>query len=189
MTPVKIRRVRLQVRDWLFVGALVAVVATATLASYTVGHIRAERDALSVALTQQRDQAEASGQTPVAPAAKEIQRDPTIVKGPPGEQGQPGHPGPTGPAGPGGSTGPGGPPGANGPAGNPGPTGPPGPAGPAGQNGKDGQDGTDGATGPAGPQGPAPVSWTFADTLGRPVTCTRVPESPDSAPTYTCERI
>lgn len=51
------------------------------------------------------------------------------------------------------------------------PPGPPGPQGPQGQPGADGK---------------PPAGWTWTDVLGRRYTCARDPNSPDSAPTYTC---
>lgn len=184
MTPIKIRR-SLRVRDWLFVLAVVAMVGGTIMAAYQVGHIRAERDALSIALTQQREQAEQSGQLPVAPPPEEIRRDPTIVRGPTGPAGPPGPPGPEGPPG---SPGP---PGAGGARGPGGPGGVPGPSGPAGKDGADGEPGPagpPGADGRDGADGKPPASWTYTDTLGRPVTCHRDTDSPDTAPTYTCDR-
>lgn len=199
MTPVRIRRVRLRVRDWLFIGGLAVAAVTVVLSAYAVGHIRAERDALSVALTAQRGQAEAAGQTPVAPPPEAIQRDPTIVKGPAGDQGpagdpgapgrtgSPGPPGPPGEPGSDGEPGPGGPPGGIGPSGPPGPVGPAGPPGADGEDGAPGAPGADGEDGRDGEDGEPPAAFTYRDLLG-PVTCRRDADSPDSAPTYTCER-
>lgn len=184
-------RPRLHFRDWLSIVATAALAVGLLYLATQIGLLRQESDALSIALTQQRGQAEASGQTPVAPPPEEIRRDPTIVKGPPGEQGAPGRSGEPGPAGS---------PGAPGKPGAPGTPGPTGPAGAAGVPGKDGAAGEDGAPGPAGSPGatgPAgadgkdgepPASWTWTDHLGTKRTCTRDSGSLDSAPTYTCTR-
>lgn len=106
-----------------------------------------------------------------------------------GERGPPGPPGPAGPPPPcaqqpGGCVGP---PGADGGEGEPGQVVP----GPRGEPGESVQ-GPPGEAGPAGPQGQRgepgspPTSFTFHDALGREQECTRDPESPDDAPTYTC---
>jgi hypothetical protein len=55
-----------------------------------------------------------------------------------------------------------------------------------GQSGKDGADGKDGRDGVDGTSGQPPASWTWTDAAGREQTCTRNPESPDTAPTYSC---
>ena len=186
-------RPRLHLRDWLTIFAAALIGVSILWLSARVGTSERQTEALSVALTQQREQAQGAGLEPVSPPAEEIRKDPTIVHGPrgePGERGWPGPPGPTGPPGLTGRPGPTGPPGPEGEDGasNVGPSGPPGPAG------ADGQDGTDGAPGPAGPPGPAgvdgepPASWTWSDLVGTTYTCRRVPDSPDTAPTYTCER-
>lgn len=55
-----------------------------------------------------------------------------------------------------------------------------------GQPGKDGADGKDGRDGIDGISGQPPASWTWTDAAGREQTCTRNPDSPDTAPTYSC---
>jgi len=65
-------------------------------------------------------------------------------------------------------------------------SGAPGTPGQNGQPGKDGADGKDGRDGTNGVDGQPPASWTWTDNAGRTQTCTRNPDSPDSAPTYTC---
>jgi hypothetical protein len=150
---------------WLAVALVGAVVLA--FGAYELGQMRAQRDALAVALDLQRQQAVESGQTPVAPAAEEVRRDPQVMEG---EQGPPGPPGPAGPAGPRGLVGPTGPAGPEGNPGAPGEAGPAGQGGPAGSTGEQGpagsqglpgadgqagQDGADGEQGPAGPEGPA----------------------------------
>jgi hypothetical protein len=190
---------RLHLRDWLSI-LVVAMLALGFLwLSMRVGISERQADALSVALTQQRDQATESGLTPVAPAPEEIRRDPTIVQGKPGDQGPPGPPGPSGrdghpgPSGPPGTPGPNGKPGQEGaaivgPSGPAGAPGSPGPAGAPGAPGKDGANGKDGQDGKNGEDGEPPASWTWVDLLGVTYTCTRNDGSPDSAPTYTCVR-
>lgn len=201
-------RPHLHLRDWISI-AVAAMLALGFLwLSTRVGVSERQADALSVALTQQRSQAEQSGQTPVAPAPEEIRRDPKIVQGKPGEpgppgpsgtDGQPGEPGNPGPSGPPGTPGPNGKPGTDGasivgPSGPSGPPGPPGPGGAAGLPGPDGKagepgpPGRDGEDGTDGEDGRPPSSWTWDDLLGVTYVCTRNEGSPDSAPTYTCER-
>lgn len=114
--------------------------------------------------------------------------------------------GPAGPRGPAGESivgprGPQGMPGPVGPAGVPGDVGAPGAAGADGMNGTNGaagtngSNGTDGAPGTAGPMGEpgppgprgAPASgFSFTDAAGVTQVCTRTPDSPDDAPTYSC---
>ena len=187
-------RPRLHLRDWLSIVAVAALGVGFLWLSTQLGILRQESDALAVALTQQREQAQSNGQTPVAPPPEEIRKDPRIVRG---AQGEPGEPGPAGFPGADGLNGM---PGKPGPAGSPGPAGAdgvPGPAGPAGPAGADGKDGADGAPGPEGPAGPAgadgedgepPAGWTWTDPAGIKHTCTRETGSLDSAPTYTCTR-
>ena len=188
------RAFKLTLRDWSIILAGALLAAGIAWTSYRVGMLRSEAEALSVALTQQREQATNAGQTPVAPPAEDIRRDPTIVEGPPGQSGPGGPPGPEGDRGPSGLPGPTGPPGVDGADGDGGPpgtvgtdgaAGEPGPAGPAGQ---DGADGDRGPAGEDGADGEPPASFTFPDALGRTVTCRRDGDSPDSAPTYTCDR-
>lgn len=192
----RVRRLspRLHLRDWLFIACAALLGLGFLWLSARVGVSEKQNDALSVALTQQREQAQQAGQTPIAPAPEEIRRDPKIVQGKPGEPGPPGPPGAPGRDGaPGvGATGPPGKPGASitgapGPAGKDGAsvTGPSGPPGPAGKDGRDGKDGADGAPGPAGSP---PASWTWTDLLGVVYVCKRDAESGDTAPTYSCER-
>lgn len=189
MRRIHAARPRIPLRDWLAI-AVAAMLGLGVLWLATqVGTLRTESDALSIALAQQREQAVATGQTPVAPPPEEIKRDPRIVKGPPGEPGRPGadglpgRPGRDGEDGMDGSPGPPGPSGPPGPAtavtGPRGPQGEPGPSGPAGPPGKDGADGRDGEP---------PASWTWTDVLGHVYVCRRDTGSLDSNPTYTCAR-
>lgn len=138
------------------------------------------------------EQVRSLGQEPVV--------DVSELRGPRGRPGEPGERGPAGPRGrPGegerGPPGPSGPPGPPGPEGEPGqpggpgPTGPPGEPGEAGPQGEPGPAGPTGETGPQGEPGEPPASFTFEDALGRDQVCTRDPESPDSAPTYTCKPV
>lgn len=193
----QVRVTRLGVRDWLSVAAVTLVAVGLWWMANQVGSQRDQLDALSVALTQQRSQAEATGQTPVAPAPEDIRRDPTIVKGQPGEPGVPGPTGRPGTRGPGGSPGPSGPPGAPGSpgtAGEPGlrgasgPPGPQGSPGPAGADGAAGPPGKDGEPGAPGKDGEPPASWDWTDPLGVRYVCTRDEGSPTDKPTYSCER-
>lgn len=154
-------------RDWVAILAAVLVAATIAWATYEVGLLRAQNEALANALEQQRQQAQAAGQEPVAPAPEDIIRDPKVVTGPEGPQGPAGprgvdgtdgtagSPGPTGPPGPSGAAGPPGAPGADGADGAPGPHGPAGPSGPAGPAGPAGPPGPQGEQGPQGEAGPA----------------------------------
>ncbi|WP_330438828.1 hypothetical protein OHB44_28055 [Micromonospora sp. NBC_00821] len=157
-------------RDWAAILAAVVVASMIAWATYQIGVLRAQNDALASALDQQRQQAQDAGQDPVAPPAEDIIRDPQAVTGPPGPQGPRGWdgtdgsigpPGPTGPpgapgrAGVAGENGTDGAPGSAGPAGPPGPTGPTGPAGPPGDQGPKGEQGPQGEAGPAGAQCPA----------------------------------
>lgn len=56
-----------------------------------------------------------------------------------------------------------------------------------GDTGDKGDKGEQGDQGPAGADGKPPASWTWTDALGLEHTCTRDKDSPDSAPTYTCQ--
>lgn len=158
-------------RDW---AAIVAAVVVATLiawATYQIGLLRAQNEALASALEQQRRQAQDSGQEPVAPAAEDIIRDPQVVTGPEGPQGPPGRPGRDGRDGvPGPSGSPGAPgmpglPGRDGVDGAPGATGPQGPQGPVGPEGPQGPRGEQGPQGEAGPAGPQCPDGTHAETV------------------------
>lgn len=133
------------------------------------------RDARALA-----DQVEDLGAVPVVDPPQPGDPGP---QGDPGEVGPPGRDGDPGPAGPPGSTGPAGPSGPPGPAGSAGDSGPPGPQGDPGPAGVDGQPGAAGAD---GADGQPPASWTWTDSEGRTQSCARDPDSPDSAPTYTC---
>lgn len=177
---------RLNLRDWLIIAVAAAAVVGFLYLAGQVGKQRQQLDAFSVALTQQREQAQESGQTPVAPAPEDIRRDPKIVQGRPGDPGDPGRPGDPGDPG---DPGPSGPPGSPGEPGTGGTDGEPGPPGAAGSPGKDGADGKDGAAGKDGRDGAAPASWTWTDQLGVTHVCKRDADSPDSAPTYTCSRV
>lgn len=55
-----------------------------------------------------------------------------------------------------------------------------------GQDGQNGADGADGRDGQDGVDGKPPAGWTWIDGDGREQSCTRNPDSPDNAPTYTC---
>jgi hypothetical protein len=145
---------------------------------------------LSAALEQTRNQLQAHGVTPKAPAPS------TIVQSVPGAQGIPGQSivGPAGPAGQDGTS----PslsavasaaaalvhpsPGPSGPAGVPGPASTV--AGPAGPAGEAGSPGTPGAQGPAGPP-PSSWTWSWTDSTGvtHTYTCT---EDSDGSTSYTC---
>lgn len=158
-------------RDWLIIS-VVAVLALAVAYLFYDRQVRVQQlNAMSSALSAQREQAQRSGQTPVAPPPKQILATPTPVAGPQGETGATGATGPAGrgltsvicvsgrwrveytdgtvdtDAGP--CTGP------PGPVGAAGATGSPGPAGKDGQNGAAGATGPQGDTGPTGPPGPA----------------------------------
>lgn len=151
---------------WLFVAVAlvgVAALAVAFVASRAdIAELQERADTYAVVAQQLANQVEELGVDPVV--------EPPQVgdRGPQGEAGPPGRDGGTG---------------ATGPAGPTGPTGPPGPQGEPGPAGADGQAGADGADGAAGQP---PASWTWTDSAGRTQSCTRDPESPDSAPTYTC---
>lgn len=183
-------RLTLARKDWLFVLALVLGAVLLGWTLHQVGVVRAQNDALVAALATEQRQAQDAGLTPAAPAPSEILDDPAAIVG---ERGEPGSTGPRGPAGPTGNMGP------------PGPMGPLGPSGPAGADGQDGVGdpgpaGSAGEPGPAGPQGepgPAgqdgddgepPASWKWTDSDGAEYECGRDVDSPDGAPTYTCQR-
>lgn len=121
------------------------------------------------------------------------------LPGSPGQQGQPGGQGPVGEPGEQGGQGPTGPPGEPGQDGEPGQPGQdgapgePGTQGVAGQEGQPGQDGADGAPGEPGEDGEPPAGWiapcpSLLDP-GQLCSCVRDVDSPDSAPTYTCNPI
>lgn len=191
------------------VGVALVVASVALGAGYSETARRAEQlqrqtNDLAVAASDNAaaadalaDQVRSLGQTPVIDTGQ-LRVGPQGQRGPEGSPGRPGigRPGPVGPAGPpgpqppcvdrpSGCVGPGGPEGPEGapaepipgPRGDPGESvqGPPGPAGPPGPEGAPGQPGS------------PPTSFRFTDALGREQQCTRDPESPDSAPTYSCE--
>lgn len=114
-------------------------------------------DSLYTALKQEQDAKIKEGQTPVAPPADEIAKNPSVVPGPKGA------PGDTGPQGIPGLQGPMGIPGLQGEKGDKGdkgdtvvgPQGIQGIPGIQGPKGDAGANGLDGAAGPAGPPGPA----------------------------------
>lgn len=70
-------------RQWWWLAVALAAALVLGWGTYQIGHLRAQTEALSTALELQRDQAEASGQRPIAPAAHEIRRNPQIVQEPP----------------------------------------------------------------------------------------------------------
>jgi hypothetical protein len=110
---------------------------------------------------------------------------PQGVSGIQGLQGVPGVPGTDGVDGKDGAMGPAGPAGADGAQGEPGPQGEPGAQGPQGEKG---ETGAVGPQGPAGQNGEPPAGWIVLGPNGVPVEeCLRDPDSPDTAPTYTCE--
>jgi hypothetical protein len=124
--------------------------------------------------------------------AQQVQASPIVgPAGPPGPAGE----SIVGPRGPQGVPGPVGPAGVPGDVGAPGADGMDGTNGVDGVNGADGANGTDGAPGAAGPMGDpgppgprgAPASeFSFTDADGVTQVCTRTPDSPDDAPTYSC---
>lgn len=162
---------------------------------------------LSTALEAQRQQAQQSGQTPVAKPPGDVKADPARPTVSP-------EPGPAGPAGANGlsivgariascrlvliredgreyDAGPVcGADGSRGPSGKPGAPGSPGPTGAAGQPGAAGPAGPKGDTGAAGKNGAdgkPPASYTIVSPIdGLTYSCARDSGSPDSAPTYTC---
>lgn len=70
------------VRQWSWLAVAIAAALVLGWGTYQIGHLRAQAEALSTALELQRGQAEASGQQPVAPAAREIWQNPEIVAEP-----------------------------------------------------------------------------------------------------------
>lgn len=81
-------------RDLAFWAAVVVGAIALGFGIYQAGLWRAQKDALVTALTQQRQQAQDAGLTPVAPPPKKILDDPGVVAGPKGDQGEPGPAGP-----------------------------------------------------------------------------------------------
>lgn len=196
------------------VGAAAVVVTVAGVVTW-IGHLNytdavhgRQITALAQALSDQREQAQRSGQTPVAPPPDKILATPAIVKGPKGDAGPAGRGlaavwcsaghwtvsytdgavisdagACTGPPGIPGTVGPTGPAGT---PGSPGPDGAPGPTGPAGPSGAPGPTGPQGPPGPAGKDGQPPAGWTYTDAAGFTYQCDRDTSSPDDAPRYTC---
>lgn len=66
---------------WLAVALVGALILG--WGGYELGQMRAERDALAVALEIEQRQTVESGQTPAAPSADEVRRDPEVVEGKP----------------------------------------------------------------------------------------------------------
>jgi hypothetical protein len=107
-----------------------------------------------------------------------------------GEEGEPGQPGEEGQPGPTGQPGEPGQPGTPGEPGQPGQDGAPGEPGEPGQPGLPGQDGQPGQD---GEDGEPPTSFTFpCESILEPdrvCICLRDVDSPDEAPTYTCQPV
>lgn len=171
MTFVRSLRQSRRWRDWAAFALAVLIAGALAWTTYHIGLLQRQNEALASALEQQRQQAEDSGQEPVAPPPDEILRDPQLVVGPQGPRGPSGYPGADGrdgqPGSPG-SPGPTGPPGAQGVAGMggaPGQAGPPGPAGSAGPPGPAGPQGEQGPQGDAGPAGAQCPEGTHAETV------------------------
>jgi hypothetical protein len=176
------RGLRLDRKDWLFVLALVVGAAVLGWVLFRIDRQSAQVDALATALATEQRQAQDAGLTPAAPPPAEILDDPKVIVGERGEVG------PRGPQGVPGPTGNMGPPGLMGPSGSPGVDGRDGIDGQDGAPGEPGQDGQDGRDGVDGQDGRPPASWTWTDPQGAEYRCVRDAESPDTAPTYTCER-
>lgn len=87
-----VARLRTAAQHWAWL--VVAVVGAVILGwgTYELGHMRAQNEALATALERQREQAVQAGQTPVAPPADAVRRDPEVIEGPPGPAGPEGPP-------------------------------------------------------------------------------------------------
>lgn len=72
-------RFQAAVRQWWWLALALAAAVVLGWGTYQIGRLQAEAEALSTALELQRGQAAASGQRPVAPAAREIRENPEIV--------------------------------------------------------------------------------------------------------------
>jgi len=165
---------RISWRDGATLAVAVLLAVLLGWVTYNIGLLRSQNSALASALAQQRQQAQDSGQEPVAPPPDEILRDPTVVEGPSGpegpqgpagEDGRDGLPGATGPPGDRGATGAAGADGADGEPGPAGATGPDGATGPQGATGPEGPEGPEGPQGVAGPAGPDCPEGTHPDTV------------------------
>lgn len=85
-------RLRTAAQHWAWLAVAILGAVLLGWGTYELGHMRAQNEALATALERQREQAMQSGQTPVAPSADEVRRDPEMIEGPPGPVGPVGPP-------------------------------------------------------------------------------------------------
>ncbi len=146
----------------------------------TIVSLADQSDANAAAAQELAAQVRELGGIPRVSAPAPGERGDTGPRGDTGSTGQPGQPGVPGPPGTPGTDG------ATGAPGGPGTDGQPGEPGPAGSQGDPGPAGSQGERGAPGANGEPPAGWTWLDGDGRTQSCTREPESPDTAPTYRC---